>query len=207
MGAYNQGGGGGRAVDVTENDQFAFDQPFEIGSAFTAETANQINDMFRILFKSQRRAEDKTIALTSEISGITSGELLTVTRALTEAEIESLGSTPITLVDAAGADKTIHPICALLEVTVTVGYSTSPTASLIHQGSGTDLIAFNAFSFVTTDGHSSFGMGLDHVRNPYGTFDPRNKALQIELSANPGTPGTGVATGTVTVYYVIVTTT
>ena len=207
MGAYNQGGGGGRAVDVTENDQFAFDQPFEIGSKFTAETAQQINDMFRILFKSQRRAEDKTIELTSTISGIISGELLAVTRALTEAELEALGTTPITLVEAAGADKTIYPVCALLEVTVTTGYSSSPTATLIHKGSTTDLVAFNAFSFVTTGGHSSFGMGLDHVRNPYGTFDPRNKALQIELSGDPGTPGTGVATGTVTVYYVIVTTT
>ena len=134
--------------------------------------------------------------------------LQSVTRALTEAEIESLFTTPITLVAAAGADKTIYPVCGLVEVTVTAGYSSSPTFELIHAGdAATSLVAFNGFSFAATGTKSTFGMGLDHVRNPYATFDPRNKGLQIALTADPGTPGTGVATGTVTVFYFTVTTT
>ena len=134
--------------------------------------------------------------------------LAVVTRSLTELELESLFTTPITLVAAAGASKTIYPICGLVEVTVTTGYSTSPTFELIHAGdAATELIQFTNFSWVATGIKSAFAMGATHVRNPYGTFDPRNKDLQISLSADPGTPGTGVATGTVTVYYTTITTT
>lgn len=55
----NQGGGGGRAGTDEAEDQFSFDQPYEINGQFTAETAQQINEMFRILFKSLKRGETK----------------------------------------------------------------------------------------------------------------------------------------------------
>ena len=95
MGAYIDGGGGGRAGKTSSLDNFAFDQPFEISGKFDANTANQINEMFRILFKAVSRAQTKIQTLEAVIPTTT---IRYIRRDLTAAEIDTLSTVPIVLV-------------------------------------------------------------------------------------------------------------
>jgi hypothetical protein len=52
----DQGGGGGRAGSLTENDSYALDKPYDLNGAPTAEALAQIDEMFSILFKGLTRA-------------------------------------------------------------------------------------------------------------------------------------------------------
>lgn len=78
---YDTGGGGGRAGSATQGDQFSFDQPYEIGSQFTAETAHQINEMFRILFKSLKRGEAKINTVDDRIDALSPAQWTTIVKA------------------------------------------------------------------------------------------------------------------------------
>ena len=201
MGAYNQGGGGGRAVDFTENDQFAFDQPFEIGSTFTAETAQQINDMFRILFKSQRRAEDKTIELEGLIVPA-DGTVLSVSRDITEAELEAANATPIELVAAPGLETAIIPILLSIKTLPTAAYSSAPNWRIRHAGIAVDLTTVipSGLTATNTRWGVALGDGTGLIINSVVTTI-ENLGLELSLSAAPGTPGTGVATAQVQLWY------
>ena len=207
MGAYNQGGGGGRAIDVTENDQFAFDQPFEIGSKFTAETANQINDMFRILFKSQTRAQTAIDAINTSTD---TGSIQYVRATLTSAQLDTLNATPVILVEAQGVGTYVLPI--YLSISTYRGDSTAwsagPNYRLQHTGDTTSLMVTAIGSFLSAGAFAppSYAKGNSVSTNLSGghtgtSYTSLNTSLEIAFTAdtNPG----GAAHAVVELWYVV----
>ena len=87
--AVLQGGGGGRAGTDEAGDQFSFDQPYEINGLFTAETAQQINEMFRILFKSLKRGETKVEEVEETVDNISVGTAWTTIYKTSDETIQS----------------------------------------------------------------------------------------------------------------------
>ena len=117
---------------------------------------------------------------------------------LTEAQLESGSTTPITIV-AAQAGKIIWPVEHYVELVVTTGYGTSPTFNMIHNGKTTLLLtAINpSWGTAGTKRQKQPAVGITPA------YNPANLALQVKLSANPSTPGTGVAIATIGVMYYV----
>ena len=206
MGAYNQGGGGGRAVDVTESDQFAFDQPFEIGSTFTAETAQQINDMFRILFKSQTRAQT---AINSIITTST-GNIEYVRTTLSSAQLDTLNATPVVLVEAQGVGTYVLPVYVSISTYRgdSTAWSAGPTYRLQYTGDTASLMVTSIGSFLDAGAFASpsyakgNSMSADLSGGHTGTsYASLNTSLEIVFSVdtNPG----GAAHAVVELWYVV----
>lgn len=139
-----------------------------------------------------------------------SSDIILVRRVLTEAEIESINSSPITLVAAQGADKIIVPIFWSVELNLTVAYSSSPSMQIQYAGDTNNLLQNTILLSLTATLAKKYGFS-DAVNTlvfgNYGAFDPRNKAVQLIGTANPGTPGTGVVTGVSNLVYAVITTT
>ena len=119
---------------------------------------------------------------------------------LTELELEALGTTAITVIAAPGADKVICPVRFDVQLVVTTGYTSSPTFKLVHEGDATALtgLANPVWTGVDTLFSSQVAAAVNRT---ISGFDPRNKALQIQASADP--TGTGVATAKVRVLYYV----
>lgn len=122
------------------------------------------------------------------------------TKSLTELELESLGTTAITVTAAPGAGKVICPVRFDVQLVVTTGYSSSPTFKLIHEGDATALtgLADPVWTGIDTLFSSQVAVAVNRT---ISGFDPRNKALQIQASADP--TGAGVATAKVRVLYYV----
>lgn len=202
MGAYNQGGGGGRAVDVTESDQFAFDQPFEIGATFTAETAQQINDMFRILFKAQTRAQTAINVLEDAptITPTTFTGVNVVTFDLSEAQLEAMTSTSgVEVVEAPGVGYRHYILSYVIQTDITDGYGNSPAYVAILTGSTVaGLSSGNAAFNAVLVSHVS---GID-ANDSYAesTMNPENRGITIRLSAALTDVGVATAKGALAYY-------
>lgn len=127
-----------------------------------------------------------------------------VRRALTESEFETLFTTPIQLIPAAGADKIIIPIQLSMEVNLTTLYGTSPTFSIVYDGSTTNLmnttVAFNLTATIAKKLATAVGVSGASPLYVYTTFDPRNKSVKIRASADLGA---GAATAIVTLAYFV----
>lgn len=189
MPAYSQGGGGGRAGE-TSTDQFAFDQPFEIGNTFTAETAAQINEMFQILFKAQARAQTRIDTLDAA-PAVAASDVLIATINLSNAQIAVLNTTPV--INVAGvAGKIIVPIWWELEWETTVVYGSAPNWTLRPTGVVADVFLtstsrlnevrhINQVMTYTTGGY------IDNTAD-----DLVGTGLEISFSANP-TPAAGAS--------------
>ena len=219
--SYDKGGGGGPSGAAT-TDQFAFDQPYEIGDTWSAETAAQINEMLRLLFKSQTRMESDPNAAfakgpTSAIDGNlavfdgTTGKLLkdggtgaaatviAVAKSLTETDLESMNATPFTMVAAQGSGKSIWPIRHYIELVVTTGYGSSPTFTLVHGGQTTALMEVLNPSWGTTGTKRQTHAAVGSV---VPSYNPANKSLDIRLSTDAPTGGVATAKYGVA-YYVL----
>ncbi len=192
MGAYTQGGGGGRA-GVTTADQFAFDQPYELGSTFTAETAAQINEMFRILFKAATRSQTIINAITT-----ISSELLSKTVQLTAVNIAALSTTPKIVVTGV-AGQIIVPHLRVIEANTVSGGSPGVTWQTVYRGLLSNLV----FASVNTDFNVTRQKWF--VDAPTCIIDDNTSLmgqdLLIQTSANP----TGTHIATVTYYYTLIT--
>ncbi len=94
-----------------------------------------------------------------------------------------------------------------VECVVTTGYSSTPNWSVVWGTNATNLLSttfqvplnLTGTYLRTTTPNSAIAL-------TYATFDPTNKAVNIKMDANPSNPGTGVATATVHVAYMISTT-
>lgn len=139
-----------------------------------------------------------------------STDYILVRRVLTEAEIESINTSPIQLVAAQGANKIIVPIFWSIELNLTVAYTSSPSMQLQYAGDTSNLLQNTILLSLTATLAKKYGFS-DAVNTlifgNYGTFDPRNKDVQLTATANPGTPGTGVVTGVSNLAYTVITTT
>ena len=119
---------------------------------------------------------------------------------LTEAQLESGNTTPIEIVAAQGAGKIILPVEHYVELIVTTGYTSSPSFNLVHDGQALSL----AVNISPNWGVVATTRNRQIVSSATPTYDPANLSLKVRLSADPGTPGTGVATAKVGVaYYVL----
>ena len=143
--------------------------------------------------------------VTGVLPSANGGTLILLRRAFTELELESINSSPVTIVAAPGADKILIPVLASFELNVTTGYSTSPTLDINYATIGTTAVNFNSMSFTTT-GRKVTSEFLTTFNFTSAT-DPRNRALVMSASADPGTPGTGVATGVLNLFYTVHTVT
>lgn len=130
--------------------------------------------------------------------------------AITEAELEALNTSPKDIgIAAPGADKIIVPIHCFLEINLVTAYSTSPTYSIVYDTSTTNLLSTTlSITLTATLVKKADSAGPGNIAwTNYTTFDPRNKIIRLRASANPGTPGTGVATAVAVVTYSIYQTT
>jgi hypothetical protein len=135
-------------------------------------------------------------------TGVLNGGVLQVaSRSFTEAEIESL-NTPIELIPAPAVSTDTHsPVLLTMTVAVTTAYSTNPTLTLRYDGGTTALVTATAIGLnaIATRRYVVVPVDTNLVR---ATFDTRGKSVKAFLSANPGTPGTGVATMRLSAFYV-----
>lgn len=203
--SYSIGGGGGKASGPTENEGHAQDKPYDLYFPLTADSVQQLNEMFDLLFKSATKTAadvadaastsggsgdvtgpssvtDGDIALFNGATGkiikdgsklgtdlvtgpasattariatfngtsgkiiqdsgflvsdvITSaGSLSSIEVTLTDAQIKTLNSSPVTIIPAPGANFFIHPIIYdLKKNTVAGAYNTAPTLDLRFSG-------------------------------------------------------------------------
>ena len=137
-----------------------------------------------------------------------SSDLVVLSRAITELELESINTAPLTLVAAPGADKVIVPIMWHMEFDVIVIYGGSNIIlNLNYNGDTTQLTESNITWAVANLGKRGNWSRVTNTNSMiYTSFDPRNKALQLKGNANPGSPGTGVATAKLNLTYMIATT-
>lgn len=130
-------------------------------------------------------------------------ESFVVNRNISEAEIEDWVNNPIQLIPAPGAGKIIKVLSFAFRVNITTAYSTSPTVRLVYQGDTSSLLGTGTITWTTTGEKLRIHEPAQITFTDLSSFDPRNKALMLTASAVPGTPGTGVATGRVSVTYSI----
>lgn len=146
-----------------------------------------------------------TYTITGNTSGgIPDSSLIKVaTLSVSEAQFESFDGTAgsnITVVPAPGAGKIITPLKFIYKVVVTTGYSTSPAAEIRYEGQTTNIWGTGAASLTTAGTRMAVPADLAFTTT-FATFDPTNKAIQVNHAAAAGTPGTGVATAKYTVFY------
>lgn len=147
-----------------------------------------------------------TLAITGHTSGglALGGNISSVRRSITEDEIETVGGLDIELVGAQGADKVISPLGVVVELDVTTAYTTSPSWTLVYDGSTIGLLAVTGLSFTTTGKKTGLFPHAGALGFVHSTFNPTNKGVRLQLSAVPGTAGTGVATAVAILYYTTV---
>jgi hypothetical protein len=135
-----------------------------------------------------------------DLGEVNGEEMLETTLTLTEAQIESLNSSPIVIIPSPGAAYRIYIHFVTMTLVVTTAYSTNPTFTIRLVGRTGNLVSF-ASTLNATGTKQIRGNGTTPVYS--GAPAPEGDALQLMLSADPGTPGTGVASGTITVHYTI----
>ena len=124
--------------------------------------------------------------------------LLVKVLSISEAQLEALGTTPLEIVPAPGASTIAVPVSWIVETKTTTGYSTNPTMHLqLGATTFTGEIDINLTGVGTTLRTRS---ALEHT----GSSDFRNLPINVDLTADPGTPGTGIAISRVTVFYRLV---
>jgi hypothetical protein len=211
-GAFSGGGGGGIDGSGTAGKLAGWVDADTLGDA-TVDTADIDADAVTFA-KMQNIASGSMLGRLptstpnpGDIEVIVNAEpIYMVRRVLTEAEFESLNTNPIELVAAPGADKIILPVHLAIEVDLVTIYGTSPTHSIVHNGSTTNLMANTlAFNLTATPSKKlAVTTGFTGGSNlyVYTTFDPRNKSVKLTSSANLAAGG--VATAVVVLYYRIV---
>ena len=192
--AYSQGGGGGRAVNIGENDIYALDKPFD------AINFDSINELLNILFRNvtKAKAEIDAIVRTNGVSDIKISTL-----DLTNTQISTLNTVPVIHI-AGQVGKIIIPIWWTMEWDTTVVYTSAPNWRVRFTGNTTDLFATftsrlnSLFHVVTHSPGPTAGINWEVAT----ADDIVGTAVQLQLSADP--TGTGNATAVSRIgYYVI----
>lgn len=140
---------------------------------------------------------------THQSGGLASSSAVIVAElAITEAQLEALSVTPLTVVAAAGSGTIIVVLHWAYQIDVATAYSNAPSVRLRYAGS-TDNLA-------NTIGSRASSLDISHATaiaqafaQGEATFDPRNKAVTVELDA--ALTGAGVATAKLRVAYYVVT--
>lgn len=132
MGAYSQGGGGGRASRVIENTGDNLSKPYDIGWPINADTLHQINEMFDALFKSnvKRRSEIAVLETAPVVAGVSVANVQ-----LTSGQVNTLNTIPVELVPAPGVGYYIAPLVWTYEQNIgATAYSGVSAVTLYYNG-------------------------------------------------------------------------
>ena len=152
------------------------------------------------------------VVLTTDVTGVLpaangGASVLTTTFALTEAQLEAMPTTPVTVI-AAVAGKVIVPIWWAVKTTITVtagtGYGTAPSLDLEFTGSTTNIAnsITPGFSGGATRTVLSANLGMLLSEN-VATLDYRNRAVVVSLSTALTNPGDAAATVDGQIWYVL----
>lgn len=158
--AYSVGGGGGRATPFDENDEYALSKPYDL-EGLSADTLQQINEMFDMLFKALTRAKGEI----TDLSAATGSGLSYIEKTYSITDFNSTG-TRNALLASPGARVIIVPVHMSVEANITTVSSTGGILELI----------FDASTF--------HGFPLLNTRN----FDPQN--VRSNITAGAGTSAT-----------------
>lgn len=203
---YSTGGGGGRSplsgsglaggsTNSEENTQDALDKPFDIFWPFTADAAQKIDEMFRLLFASTTK---RYTELTALIQGNAS-PLRQASLALSNNDFNGLNASKMTIVKAV-KDKIIIPIHFAMTVKKSVAGAPTPTISTRYKGSTTDIT-----TAVSTDLANAryFHASANNANNSLVvTVTPTLRNTGLQLFANIAGPfGLSDATLKVTLLY------
>ena len=205
---YTPGGGGGRAADFTENSTDAVSRPYDL-SGFSADTLQQINEMFDMLFKANVKRRSEIAALEDEETVSTSPDVLVSYMSLDDADLDTLNATPQTIISAPGAGKIVIPFWWSVQVTKAVGvWADTASLRLRYNGIATDL-SNNAALALTTAGAMvltvSTGALATSFNTALGATNPTNRAVEISLTADVTQAPTGGTTTTLVevAYYIL----
>lgn len=183
---------------MAANNRYSLSKPYDLEGEMTAFKVAQLDEMLTELYGAASQDEsriEEVEEIVEEPAEAETPTVVLVTKSITELQIESGNTSPIELV-AAVAGKVIVPLQALIVVTTTVVYTSSPTWSLRHGGiSGnlTGTVAPNLQATVT--GYHVIG----HVTTLGYSANPTGASLVLFLNANP--TGTGSATAKVQLAY------
>lgn len=203
MADYPIGGGGGPAGFGTANDGHALDRQYDIFGDWTPDMANQLNEMIGNLFISATKNAAAITALQNVPAAVSATQVWTTsTFTLTELEIESLFTSPKTIITAPGAGLTVVIGSFTLKIVQSVAYGSNPSFQVFPQGSGAAALVTAMTSDLNNARDKFFWRyGIDASVLGVNVAAYTNKPIELSLSADPTTPGTGVATGSGSVVY------
>jgi hypothetical protein len=196
---------GGKAPTFEENTSEALAKPYVLTWPLSAEQVANLDEMLVTLFDVNRENEEAVADVVEEVEVLQAAPapadqiLISVTIPITEAEIESANSSPVVLV-AAIAGQVLVPVTALVVVTVTSVYTSSPTWGLRHGGIAGNLSGTVAPS-LNINGTKRFMLGA--ADNFTFSGDPTGASIVLFLNANPTGGATGVATAKVHLTYYV----
>lgn len=220
MAVFDPGGGGGGISPLTENENDALAQPFEL-YGFSMETLSQINEMFRQLYASMQRRYAQLASLTTSVSQAVArldtaeadiltlqtsgGGVQSVTLTISTAQWDTLDTVPLVLIPAI-VGSVIVPLAwshsttknavawAVSSVQLRAQY-VGDTTSLMNQldsGLGLAAAAVNrGHALAVTAGPFNATSGFDNV----------GKAIEVLTSTSVSSGGTRTASTSLTIWF------
>lgn len=194
--AYTPGGGGGPARPFDENDNDALSKPYDIEWPPTADTLQQINEMFDLLFKSITKRKTEISALQAAATS----PIIMKTFNLTNAQLIALSTLPVVLVPAQGPDTIIIPVWHNIELAVAVAYTSDP--SFQPGFTGTAGLLLTSLTPTWTTIRRGFQKNVDgSMSYSNDGFYPKNTDLVLKASAAP--TGAGSVTAIYNILYYV----
>lgn len=192
MPVYTPGGGGGRSSIFDENPGDALSKPYDVDWPPSADTMQQINEMFDLLFKSMVKRREEIEVLEDAPSA--DQTLLIKEVSLTTAQMRSANTSPIELLPAVTGYTylLLEPLYG--HRTSTLGFSASPTSNVIYANGGVigvigSLISGTGGELFIIANTPADGSTINIV----STGSPASQAVQLKSSSDV-TSGDAVAT-------------
>lgn len=218
---YSTGGGGGRSTAVTEVSSDALDQLYEITYPFSSNTAQQLNEMIRLLHRAATStrtilstgvgnvtgptsAIDGNIAIFSGITGkiiadggargalssLVDGTMKQARIQITDAQMKTLNTVPVDVIDAPGTNKIAIPIMCWVHSSIVTGYNTANSCSLRYSGIAVDI--GNAQTLASTTAEDSY----KYISIQGTNFNSANQSVvdtKVQIRATGNLTGGNVA--------------
>ena len=180
MAGFDVGGGGGRVETITENSRITLSKPYDVMGEWSPDTAQKINEMLQQLYEAAGKVEDEVEEIQAEAT--VSAEVLKARVVITDAQIKTLDSVPVTIVAAPGANKFIAVYgCWTYKNTSAGAYSATPNFSLRFDGLVTDLTV--ATSLFLASANNSWRRPTMNVVVG-NTTNPMNRAIVATITAD-----------------------
>jgi hypothetical protein len=185
---------------VVANNRYSLSKPYDLEGEMTPLKMAQLDEMLTELYGAGTQDEERVTEVEDSVEVLedtpaAEAVVLQATVNISELELESGSTSPITLV-AAVAGKVIVPLSAIFVVTTTVVYTSSPQWRLRYAGIAQTISGAASPSLqATVTARGTLGL-LTVIDN---SADPTGAALVLSLQSNP--TGTGTATAKIHVAY------